>query len=232
MIFAPYETYLDDLLGVKTSYGASVMIRNEAESKKLAVFQKYVPELQEALPLAQRICLPSAASNRRWKWWMRPIARAICCTDIRPSRTIFPTIRASMKQKGSKKIFWKNFMDARVNYIILPLARRLMPPDQAAMASGEGYLTDTLMHEISHGLGPAFARTAAGQNRYSRSHRAAIFGAGRGKGGRGRRSGREMAGRPRRVAKGKQQHESMHPTSREFFAPSVSESPKRMARPK
>ena len=36
------------------------------------------------------------------------------------------------------------------------------------MASGEGYLTDTLMHEISHGLGPAYARTAARRNRYSK----------------------------------------------------------------
>ncbi len=46
VIFAPYETYLDDLLGVKTSYGSAVLIRNEAQSRKLAVFQKYVPELQ------------------------------------------------------------------------------------------------------------------------------------------------------------------------------------------
>ena len=38
LIFAPYETYLDDLLGVKTSYGASVLVRNETESAKLAVF--------------------------------------------------------------------------------------------------------------------------------------------------------------------------------------------------
>src|SRR6202050_3013096 len=52
IIFAPYETYLDDLLGVKTSYGASILIRNEEESRKLAIFQKYVPELQDALPLA------------------------------------------------------------------------------------------------------------------------------------------------------------------------------------
>src|SRR4029077_14080086 len=48
--FAPYEVYLDDLLGVKTSYGAAVVIRNEAESAKLTVFQKYVPDLQDALP--------------------------------------------------------------------------------------------------------------------------------------------------------------------------------------
>jgi hypothetical protein len=66
-------------------------------------------------------------------------------------------------EKGSKKIFWKNFLDARVNFIILPLAQRLMRADQAAMASGDGYLADTLMHEISHGLGPSYAHTTAGQ---------------------------------------------------------------------
>ena len=51
VIFAPYETYTDDLLGIKTSYGASILIRNEPESAKLAVYQKYVPEIQDALPL-------------------------------------------------------------------------------------------------------------------------------------------------------------------------------------
>ena len=52
VIFAPYETYLDDVLGVKTSYGAAILIRNEAESAKLALYQKYVPDIQDALPLA------------------------------------------------------------------------------------------------------------------------------------------------------------------------------------
>ena len=52
VIFAPYETYMDGLLGVKASYGPAVLVRNEAESKKLDVFQQYVPEIQDALPLA------------------------------------------------------------------------------------------------------------------------------------------------------------------------------------
>src|SRR4029077_8123600 len=34
IVFAPYETYMDGLLGVKGSYGAAVMVRNESESKK------------------------------------------------------------------------------------------------------------------------------------------------------------------------------------------------------
>jgi hypothetical protein len=67
------------------------------------------------------------------------------------------------EQKGSKKIFFKNFMDARVSYVILPVARRLLREDQAARVTGEGYLQATIMHEIAHALGPAFARTAAGK---------------------------------------------------------------------
>jgi hypothetical protein len=62
------------------------------------------------------------------------------------------------QQKGTKKIFFKNFMDARVSYVVLPIARKLMEPGQAAKASAEGYLAATLMHEISHELGPDFAR--------------------------------------------------------------------------
>jgi hypothetical protein len=51
VIFAPYETYTDELLGVKTTYGASILIRNDEETRKLALYEKYVPDMQEALPI-------------------------------------------------------------------------------------------------------------------------------------------------------------------------------------
>ena len=50
------------------------------------------------------------------------------------------------QEKGSKKIFFKNFGDARVNYVILPVARKLMTPEQAAKVTGDGYLAGSLMH--------------------------------------------------------------------------------------
>ena len=67
------------------------------------------------------------------------------------------------EQKGTKKIFFKNYMDARVNDVILPLAKGIMDPQQAAQASAEGYMASTVMHEICHGLGPAYSRTSAGR---------------------------------------------------------------------
>ena len=36
------------------------------------------------------------------------------------------------EQKGTKKLFFKNYMDARVNDVILPLAKRIMDEQQAA----------------------------------------------------------------------------------------------------
>jgi hypothetical protein len=163
IIFAPYETYLDSLLGVKTSYGASVMIRNEEESKKLAVFQKYVPDLQESLPLSSEDLPSKRGKQSPMEVVDSPYRAGDLLHGYQAVADNLPNDPRIHEQKGSKKIFWKNFMDARVDYIILPLAKRVMKPEQAALASGEGYLTDTLMHEISHGLGPAFARTPAGK---------------------------------------------------------------------
>ncbi len=163
IIFAPYETYLDGLLGVKTSYGASVMIRNEAESKKLAVFQKYVPDLQESLPLAAED-LPSKRGKQTPMEVVDAIYRAgDLLHGYQAVADNLPNDPRIHEQKGSKKIFWKNFMDARVNYIILPIAQRLMPADQAALVTGEGVLDFVIMHEISHGLGPAYARMSGGK---------------------------------------------------------------------
>jgi hypothetical protein len=158
VIFAPYETYLDDLLGVKTSYGASVLIRNEEESAKLAVYQRYVPEIQDALP----IDAADRPSKRGHLTPMEVMDAPYRAGDLRHGYQAvadnLPNDPRIHEEKGTKKIFFKNFMDARVTYVILPVAQKLMPPVQAAKATGEGYMAGTLLHEISHGLGPAYAR--------------------------------------------------------------------------
>ena len=163
VIFAPYETYLDDLLGVKTSYGAAVLIRNDEESKKLALFQKYVPDIQEALPLSKE----DLPSKRGLQTPMEVMDAPFRSADLRHGYQAvadnLPNDPRIHEEKGSKKIFFKNFMDARVNYIILPLAKKVMRADQAEKVSGEGYLYSTIMHEICHGLGPAYARSKAGK---------------------------------------------------------------------
>jgi hypothetical protein len=162
LISAPYETYDDTLLGVKATYGASVLMRNQEESRKLETFRKYVADIQDALPVPA----PDRPSMHGLETPMEVMDAPYRTGDLghgyQAVADNLPNDPRVHEQKGSKKLFFKNFMDARVNYVILPLARYMMPASQAEMASGQGYLLGTIMHEICHGLGPAFAHNASG----------------------------------------------------------------------
>ncbi|HSY64624.1 MAG TPA: hypothetical protein VK829_08495 [Terriglobales bacterium] len=163
VIFAPDETYDDGLLGIKATYGAAVMIRNAEESRKLEMFQKYVGDIQDALPLASEDRPSKHGLETPMEVMDTPFRAGDLNHGYQAVADNLPNDPRVHEQKGSKKLFFKNFMDARVNYVILPVAQHVMLPAQAAKASGEGYLLGTILHEMAHGLGPAFARTPAGK---------------------------------------------------------------------
>ncbi len=158
LIFAPEETYLDHLLGVKASYGAAVLIRDETESRRLEVFQNYVPDIQDALPLAAA----DRPSKKGLRSPMEIVDAPFRAGDLRHGYQAvadnLPNDPRVHEQRGSKKIFFKNFHEARVQFVVLPIAKRLLRADQADIVSAEGYLVTEVLHEIAHGLGPAFSR--------------------------------------------------------------------------
>ncbi len=163
VIFAPYETYDDELLGIKATYGAAVLIRNEEESKKLAVYQKYVPEIQDKLPIPAEDRPSKKGHSTPMEVMDAPFRSGDLGHGYQAVADNLPNDPRIHAEKGSKKLFFKNFLDARVNYIILPVARRVMRNDQAQQATADGYMAATSMHEIAHGLGPTFSRVPAGQ---------------------------------------------------------------------
>jgi hypothetical protein len=157
IIFSADEENKDGLLGVKTSYGASILIRNEEESRKLALYQRYVPEIQDALP----IDAGDRPSKRGHLMPMEVMDAPYRAGDLRYGYQAvadnLPDDPRIHSENGTKKVFFKNFMDARVNYVVIPVAGKLMQPEQAARVTGDGYMTFAIMHEICHGLGPVFA---------------------------------------------------------------------------
>ena len=179
VVFAPYETYDDSLLGVKTSYGASVMIRNDAESQKLAMYQKYVPDLQESLPLPAADLPSERGQHAPMEVVDSPYRAGDLLHGYQAVADNLPNDPRIHEEKGSKKIFWKNFMDARVNYIILPLAQRVMRADQATHGQRR-----RLYGRYHHARNLPRPRSClrphrAGQSADQRSYRFGLFGAGR-----------------------------------------------------
>ena len=203
VIFAPYETYLDDLLGVKTSYGAA-----DADPQRSGE-----PEARGVPAVRSRH--PGRAAARR-----RPTGRR-CAATSTPMEVMDAPFRAGdlrhgyqavadnlpndpriHQEKGTKKIFFKNFMDARVNEVILPLAAALMDPAQARRASAEGYLASTRdARDLPRPrAGVRAARRQAG--RHPRGDRPAYSGLEEAKADVVGMFGAEVARRPRRAAEG------------------------------
>jgi len=164
LIFAPYESYSDNLLGVKSTYGAAVLVRDDAKSRETEKFQRYVAEIQDALPVPPR----DRPSLRHLETPMEVVDSPFRAGDLAHGYQAvadnLPNDPRVHEQKGTKKIFFDDFMDARVTSIVVPLARYLMPAQQANEVTPEGYLLGTVMHEISHGLGPAFAHSESDDN--------------------------------------------------------------------
>jgi hypothetical protein len=163
IVFAPYETYSDELMGIKATYGASVMIRDEAESRRMETFQKYVADIQDALPVAAEFRPSKRGLETPMEVVNVPFRTADLGHGYQAVADNLPNDPKVHAEKGSKKLFFKNFMDARVDYVIIPLSHYMLLPDQVAKVSGEGYLLGTILHEICHGLGPDFAHNAKGE---------------------------------------------------------------------
>ena len=123
IIFAPYETYLDDLLGVKTSYGAAVLIRNDSESRRLALYEQHVPEMQGALPLAAEDNPSKQGQRLPMEVMDSPFRSGDLGHGYQAVADNLPNEPRIHAEKGTKKIFFKNFMDARVTYVVVPMAK-------------------------------------------------------------------------------------------------------------
>ncbi|MBI2970161.1 MAG: hypothetical protein HYY36_05420 [Gammaproteobacteria bacterium] len=156
MVFGPFEVYEDALNNLKAGYEASVEIVDLEESARLDVYKQHLAGLEANLPY------PEAYKNRE----PGLTASFVIVRDIyrgghirvgyQPVAANLPNDPQVHQKKGTKKTFWKNVMEARLNRIIIPIGRRIIAEDQVDAMTGQGYFDFVLMHEIAHGIGPRF----------------------------------------------------------------------------
>ncbi|NOX38089.1 MAG: peptidase [Calditrichaeota bacterium] len=156
MVIGPFEVYEDELNNLKAAYEASVEIVDQEESRKLDVYTRHLQALEQYLPYPEKYKNKNARLTSAFVI-VRDIYRG---GDIRvgyqPVAANLPNDPEVHSRKGSKKTFWKNVLEARVNQIILPIGERLIAPGQLPYLTGQGFFDFVLMHEIAHGLGPRY----------------------------------------------------------------------------
>jgi hypothetical protein len=159
----PFEVYEDGLMNLKAAYEASVEIVDREESARLEIYKRHLAELEANLPYDDRY-KPKGAGLTAAFTIVRDIYRG---GDIRvgyqPVAANLPNDPRVHSEVGTKKTFWKNFFEARVDRVILPISRELVAEDQVKYVTPQGFFDTVLLHEMAHGLGPRYAETPEGR---------------------------------------------------------------------
>ena len=154
MVFGPFETYSDGIKGVKSKYEASIEIVDQTESKKLDVYIKYLPELEENLPIPEEYKTPVRGISAKFIIVQDVIRAGEAAAGYQAVATNLPNDPEVQEKKGTTKTFWKNMFEARFNAIIKPVSMKLIDESQLPDLSTEGFFQFVLMHEICHAIGP------------------------------------------------------------------------------
>jgi len=164
----PYEVYEDALFNYKASFEAFVTVRDKEESARLAVYAKHLPDMQRALPIAEKY----KETSRKFESPIRVVQEVYTAGDTRSGVQTaafnLPNDERVRQAKGSKKVLLKNVIQAKYRVAGQPIAERVLVPEQLSAMSFDAFFNHTLFHELSHGIGPGIVETPDGRKVESR----------------------------------------------------------------
>jgi Peptidase family M49 len=155
-VIGPYEVYEDRLFNYKASFECFLTIKDSVESEKLEVFKSYLRDMEMHLPI------PNTYKNfeRGSESPLAVVNEIFTSGDTKAGiQTIafnLPNDERVRKAKGSKKVMLKNVTEAKFKKLLIPIAEIVLDPDQLKYVTFDAFFTHSLMHEMSHGIGPGF----------------------------------------------------------------------------
>jgi hypothetical protein len=150
----PYEVYEDVWFNAKAAYEAFITLRDDEESKKLAMFGHELQELEDHLPIEPGLRNPKLGALAP----IRVVNVVFSAGDgnrgVQTAAYNLPNDERVIREKGAKRVMLKNLQDAKFSKVLVPISKIALPAADQNRVSFEAFFTHILMHELMHGLGP------------------------------------------------------------------------------
>lgn len=156
IVIGPYEVYEDGLFNYKASFESFVTIKDPVETKKLEVFGKYLNDIENNLPLDNKHKNFSRGSESPIIVANEVFTAGDTKAGVQTLAFNLPNDERVRQAKGSKKVMLKNVHEAKFEKLLMPIAQIVLDPDQLKYVTFDAFFNHTLMHEMSHGVGPGF----------------------------------------------------------------------------
>jgi peptidase M49-like protein len=150
----PYEVYEDEWFNAKAAYEAFITIRDDAESKKLQLFDKELQGLENALPIDPKLRNPKLGALAPISVVNVVFTAGDANRGVQTAAYNLPNDERVIREKGSKRVMLKNMQEAKFSRVLLPIAKVALSTGDQANVAFDVFFTHILMHELMHGLGP------------------------------------------------------------------------------
>lgn len=154
VIIGPIEHYEDQLYNYRTAYEAYVLVKDKEWSKKLEKYKDYLPALQKGIPVPEAYKKEVPNSDAAQLNAYDVIFYAGDCNS--GSKTIavnLPNDEQIQMEYGTRRSQLKNAMRAKFDKILLPIADELIDESQRENITFNAFFSNTMFHEVAHGLG-------------------------------------------------------------------------------
>ena len=158
VVIGPYEVYEDGMFNYKAAFESFVTIKDPVESKKLEVFAKYLNDIEKNLPLDDKHKNYTRGSESPIVVANEVFTAGDTKAGVQTLAFNLPNDERVRQAKGSKKVMLKNVHEAKFEKLLKPIAEIVLDPEQLKDVTFDAFFNHTLMHEMSHGVGPGFIK--------------------------------------------------------------------------
>jgi hypothetical protein len=152
-IVGPIESYEDQLFGYKAAYEAFILIKDPEWSARLQRFAALLPDMQKKIPTDDKYKQDVPGSDSDLNAYDAIYYAGDCNAGSKTIAINLPNDPEVHVQKGTRKLQLKNSMQAKFDKILIPIAEKLIHPSQQQHVTFDAFFTNTMFHEVAHGMG-------------------------------------------------------------------------------
>ncbi|MBN1300374.1 MAG: peptidase [Melioribacteraceae bacterium] len=158
VIIGPYEVYEDGLFNYKASFECFLTIVDPESTEKLKQFADYLDDIEKNLPIPEKHKNFSRGSESPIMVVQQVFSAGDTKAGVQTLAFNLPNDERVRKMKGSKKVMLKNIHEAKFASLLKPIAEIVLDESQLMYVTFDAFFNHTLMHEMSHGVGPGFIK--------------------------------------------------------------------------
>ena len=139
-----------------------MLIKDLDWSRRLARYNALLPALQRSLPTAPKYKAEQPGADSELGAYDVVYYAGDCNAGSKTIAVNLPNDEQLQLEKGTRRLQLKNAMRAKYDHIMLPIAQELIAPDQRNHLSFDAFFSNTMFHEVAHGLGIKHTVTGRG----------------------------------------------------------------------